>query len=91
MADNISNKCNSCKYKHNALDQKPCLGCLRNSMDNFQCMTNLEHIRELGRDEFYDWLIDVWAKLKFTFTHTEIGMKEWLDKPYEPKDEKSGK
>ena len=54
-------------------------------------MTNLEHVQELSKDEFYDWLIDVWEKLKFTFTHTEIGMKEWLDKPYEPKNEKSGK
>lgn len=23
-----------------------------------------------------------------TFTHTQIGMKEWQDKPYEPKDAK---
>jgi hypothetical protein len=44
--------------------------------------TNFDYVKSLSKDDFIRWLLFNWETIKYSFTCTKIGMKEWLDRPY---------
>lgn len=49
---------------------------------NKNTKTLREHLNELNNEDFVDWLINDWERLKYSFTQTRTGMIELLDKEY---------
>ena len=83
--------CEICKHRDKMETEYPCSCCVHACVDKYEPITNHERITSMSIGDFVEWLLTDWEKLKFSFTQTDLGMREWLDKPFVPTEFEGGR
>ena len=92
----MKNSCENCKYVFESMDGEHCKNCIHNATDNFEPMTNADHIRSMDDTEMAEFLCDVSSRGdnkyesciaadKCVYMHN--GMIDWLRSPVEVENE----
>ena len=78
----IERSCENCKYTYEDPTGLHCINCTHNALDNWQCMTRYEKIKNMSVDELADFLtsFSITTHLHGAVTNN---IKNWLNEPAE--------
>ena len=83
----MENSCINCKYSKESADGEHCSNCSHNAVDNFEKMTNADHIRSMTDEELSIFLCTISSCsscIAADFCRNgNNGMIEWLQSPVE--------